>query len=93
MHIGHEIDMMVDMGIHLIWRPHDLNKERSWGGRLCADRSWWRHDQARRMRLHKHFAHQGTRCGVIGASRSIRIDKNEEGITVMVTGREKKIEQ
>jgi hypothetical protein len=37
MHMGHEIDMVVDTGIHHTWRSQDLNKERSWGGRLCAD--------------------------------------------------------
>jgi hypothetical protein len=37
MHMGHEIDMVVDMEIHLTWRSQDLNNERSWGGRLCTD--------------------------------------------------------
>jgi hypothetical protein len=37
MHMGHEIDMVVDMGIHHIWRSQDLNNERLWGSRLCAD--------------------------------------------------------
>jgi hypothetical protein len=37
MHMGHEIDMVVDTGIHHTWRSQDLNNERSWGGRLCAD--------------------------------------------------------
>jgi hypothetical protein len=37
MHMGHEIDMVVHMEIHHIWRSQDLNNERSWGGRLCAD--------------------------------------------------------
>jgi hypothetical protein len=37
MHMGHGIDMVVDRGIHLIWISQDLNSERSWGGRLCAD--------------------------------------------------------
>jgi hypothetical protein len=36
MHMGHEIDMVVDGGIHLIWRSHDLNNEGSWSGRLCV---------------------------------------------------------
>jgi hypothetical protein len=36
MHMGHEIDMVVDMRIHHTWRSQDLNNERSWGGRLCA---------------------------------------------------------
>jgi hypothetical protein len=30
-------DMVVDRGIHLISRSPNMNKERSWGGRLCAD--------------------------------------------------------
>jgi hypothetical protein len=37
MHMEHEIDMVVDMGIHHTWRSQDLNNERSWSGRLCAD--------------------------------------------------------
>jgi hypothetical protein len=37
MHMGHEIDMVVDTGIHHTWRSQGLNNERSWGGRLCAD--------------------------------------------------------
>jgi hypothetical protein len=37
MHMGHEIDMVVEMGIHHTWRSQDLNNERTWGGRLCAD--------------------------------------------------------
>jgi hypothetical protein len=37
MHMGHGIHMVVDMGIHHTWRSQDLNNERSWGGRLCAD--------------------------------------------------------
>jgi hypothetical protein len=37
MHMGQEIDMVVDWGIYLIWRSHDLNNERSWGGMLCTD--------------------------------------------------------
>jgi hypothetical protein len=36
MHMGHEIDMVVDTGIHHTWRSQDLNNERLWGGRLCA---------------------------------------------------------
>jgi hypothetical protein len=35
--MGHEIDMVVDTGIHHTWRSQDLNNERLWGGRLCAD--------------------------------------------------------
>jgi hypothetical protein len=38
MDMGHEIDMVVDTGIHHTWRSQDLNNERLWGGRLCADR-------------------------------------------------------
>jgi hypothetical protein len=37
MHMGHEIDMVVDTGIHHTWRSQDLNYERLWGSRLCAD--------------------------------------------------------
>jgi hypothetical protein len=37
MDMGHEIDMVVDTGIHHNWRSQDLNNERLWGGRLCAD--------------------------------------------------------
>jgi hypothetical protein len=37
MHMRHEIDMVVDTEIHHTWRSQDLNNERSWGGRLCAD--------------------------------------------------------
>jgi hypothetical protein len=37
MHMGHEIDMVVDTGIQYSWRSQDLNNERLWGGRLCAD--------------------------------------------------------
>jgi hypothetical protein len=37
MDMGHEIDMVVDTGIHHTWRSHDLSNERSWGGRLYAD--------------------------------------------------------
>jgi hypothetical protein len=37
MHMGHEIDMVVDTGIHHTWRSQDLNNERLCGGRLCAD--------------------------------------------------------
>jgi hypothetical protein len=37
MHMGHDIDMLVDTGIHHTWRSQDLNNERLWGGRLCAD--------------------------------------------------------
>jgi hypothetical protein len=37
MNTGHEIDMVDDRGIHLIWRSHDLNNEGSWSGRLCTD--------------------------------------------------------
>jgi hypothetical protein len=35
--MGHEIGMVVDTGIHQTWRSQDLNNERLWGGRLCAD--------------------------------------------------------
>jgi hypothetical protein len=34
MHMGHEIDTVVDTGIHHTWRSQDLNNESS---RLCAD--------------------------------------------------------
>jgi hypothetical protein len=37
MHMGHEIDMVVDTGIHHTWRSQDLNNERLWSSRLCAD--------------------------------------------------------
>jgi hypothetical protein len=37
MHMGCEIDMVVGTVIHHTWRSEDLNNERSWGGRLCAD--------------------------------------------------------
>jgi hypothetical protein len=37
MHMGHEIDMVVDTGIHHTWRSQDLNNKRLWGGRLCVD--------------------------------------------------------
>jgi hypothetical protein len=37
MDMGHESDMVVDTGIHHTWRSQDLNNERLWGGRLCAD--------------------------------------------------------
>jgi hypothetical protein len=37
MHMGHEIDMVVDTRIHHTWRSHDLNNERLWSDRLCAD--------------------------------------------------------
>jgi hypothetical protein len=37
MHMGHEIDMVVDTEIHHTRRSQDFNNERSWGGRLCAD--------------------------------------------------------
>jgi hypothetical protein len=37
MDMGHDNDMVVDTGIHHTWRSHDLNNERLWGGRLCAD--------------------------------------------------------
>jgi hypothetical protein len=31
MDMGHEIDMVVDTGIHHTWRSQDLNSERLWG--------------------------------------------------------------
>jgi hypothetical protein len=37
MHMGHEIDMVVDRGIHLIWRSHYLNIEGLWSGKLYVD--------------------------------------------------------
>jgi hypothetical protein len=37
MHMWHEIDMVVDTGIHNTWRSQDLNNERLWGSILCAD--------------------------------------------------------
>jgi hypothetical protein len=37
MHMGHEIDMVVDTRIHHTWRSQDLNNKRLWGSRLCAD--------------------------------------------------------
>jgi hypothetical protein len=37
MHMGHEIDMVVDTRIHHTWRSQDLNNERLWSDRLCAD--------------------------------------------------------
>jgi hypothetical protein len=37
MHMGHEIDTVVDTGIHHTWRSQDLNNERSWSSRLSAD--------------------------------------------------------
>jgi hypothetical protein len=37
MHMGHEIDMVLDTRIQHTWRSQDLNNERSWGGRLCTD--------------------------------------------------------
>jgi hypothetical protein len=30
MDMGHEIDMVVDTGIHHTWRSQDLNNERLW---------------------------------------------------------------
>jgi hypothetical protein len=37
MHMGHEIDIIVDRGIHLIWRSQDVNNKRLWCGRLCTN--------------------------------------------------------
>jgi hypothetical protein len=37
MHMGHEIDMVVDTGIHHTWGSRDLDNERLWGSRLCAN--------------------------------------------------------
>jgi hypothetical protein len=37
MHMGHDIDMVVNTGIHHTWRSQDLNNERLWGSSLCAD--------------------------------------------------------
>jgi hypothetical protein len=37
MDMGHEIDMVIHTGIQHTWRSQDLNNERLWGGRLCAD--------------------------------------------------------
>jgi hypothetical protein len=37
MHMGHEIDMVLDTGIQHTWRSQDLNNERPWSGRLCTD--------------------------------------------------------